>query len=246
MKVAFNGGLNMSVLDGWWPEGYRGNNGWAIGKGEVYGDIEYQNEIESRAIYDLLEKEVVPLFYDRGTNGIPRGWLACMKASIETLCPVFSTERMLQEYTDRFYLSAFEQWSKFSENKQALARDIALWKEKMRRLWHKVRVEGIEASTAGEIPVRTRVQVQARIGVGEIPLDELSVKVFFGNLNAQDTIIDGEFAPLHPVEQVGTDLHRFSGEIECRSCGRQAFVIQVMPKHPQIGAVYEQGLILWV
>ncbi|MRR54749.1 MAG: glycosyltransferase family 1 protein [Deltaproteobacteria bacterium] len=246
MKVAFNGGLNMSVLDGWWPEGYRGNNGWAIGKGEVYGDIEYQNEIESRAIYDLLEKEVVPLFYDRGTNGIPRGWLACMKASIETLCPVFSTERMLQEYTDRFYLSAFEQWIKFSENKQALARDIALWKEKMRRLWHKVRVEGIEASTAGEIPVRTRVQVQARIGVGEIPLDELSVKVYFGNLNAQDTIIDGEFAPLHPVEQVGTDLHRFSGEIECRSCGRQAFVIQVMPKHPQIGAVYEQGLILWV
>lgn len=246
MKVAFNGGLNMSVLDGWWPEGYRGNNGWAIGKGEVYGDIEYQNEIESRAIYDLLEKEVVPLFYDRGTNGIPRGWLACMKASIETLCPVFSTERMLQEYTDRFYLPAFEQWRNFSDNKQALARDIALWKEKVRRLWHKVRVEGIEASTAGEIPVRTRVQVQARIGVGEIPLDELSVMVYFGNLNAQDSIIDGEFAPLHPVEQVGTDLHRFSGEIECRSCGRQAFVIQVMPKHPHIGPLYEQGLILWV
>ncbi len=81
MKVAFNGGLNMSVLDGWWPEGYRGDNGWAIGKGEVYEDIEYQNEVESRAIYDLLEKEVVPLYYDRGSDGIPRGWLACMKAS---------------------------------------------------------------------------------------------------------------------------------------------------------------------
>jgi len=246
MKVAFNGGLNMSVLDGWWPEGYRGDNGWAIGKGEVYEDIEYQNEVESRAIYDLLEKEVVPLYYDRGNDGIPRGWLACMKASIETLCPTFSTERMVQEYTDRFYLPALEQWKSFYADGQTLARNFAHWKEKMRRLWHKVRVEGIEASTSGEIPVRTRVQVQVRIGVGEIPLEELSVKVYFGILNAQDTIIDGELAPLHPVEQLGGDLHRFSGEIECHACGRQAFVIQIMPKYPQIGPVYEPGLILWV
>jgi starch phosphorylase len=246
MKVAFNGGLNMSVLDGWWPEGYCGNNGWAIGKGEVYEDIEYQNEIESRAIYDLLEKEVVPLFYDRGTNGIPRGWLACMKSSIETLCPTFSTERMVQEYSDRFYLPAYDQWLSFYDDGQALARDFALWKDKMRRLWHKVRVEGIEASTSKEIPVRTRVQVQARIGVGDIPLEELSVKVYFGILNAQDTIINGELAPLQPVEKVNADIHLFSGEIECRVCGRQAFVIRVMPKHPRIGPVYEPGLILWV
>jgi starch phosphorylase len=246
MKVAFNGGLNMSVLDGWWPEGYRGNNGWAIGKGEVYEDLEYQNEIESRAIYDLLEKEVVPLFYDRGTNGIPRGWLACMKASIETLCPVFNTERMVQEYTDRFYLPAFEQWKDFYDGEQALARDFALWKVKMQSLWHMVRVEGIEASTSGEIPVTSRIQVQARIGVGEIPLEELSVKAYFGILNAHDHIVDGKLATLHPVEQLGADLHRYSGEIECDVCGRQAFVIQVMPKHPEKGAVYEPGLILWV
>jgi starch phosphorylase len=246
MKVAFNGGLNMSVLDGWWPEGYRGNNGWAIGKGEVYEDIEYQNEIESRAIYDLLEKEVVPLFYDRGTNGIPRGWLACMKASIETLCPVFNTERMVQEYTDRFYLPAFEQWKDFYDGEQALARDFALWKVKMQGLWHMVRVEGIEASTSGEIPVTSRIQVQASIGVGEIPLEELSVKAYFGILNAQDHIVDGKLATLHPVEQLGADLYRYIGEIECDVCGRQAFVIRVMPKHPKKGAVYEPGLILWV
>ena len=89
MKVAFNGGLNMSVLDGWWCEGYKGNNGWAIGKGEVYDDIEYQNEVEGRAIYDLLEKEIVPLFYDRDPEGIPRGWIACMKASMQIALPGF-------------------------------------------------------------------------------------------------------------------------------------------------------------
>ncbi len=246
MKVAFNGGLNMSVLDGWWPEGYRGDNGWAIGKGEEYEDIEYQNEVEGSAIYDLLEKEVVPLFYDRGTDGIPRGWLACMKASIETLCPVFSTERMVQEYTDSFYLPADEKWRQLYEDGQALARNLALWKDMIRRNWHKVRVEGIEATTSGEIPVRSKIRVEARIGIGEIPLTELSVKVYFGIVDARDTIIDGTFTPLKPVEQLGADVHRFSGEIECEVCGRQAFVIQIMPQHPRTGTVYETGLILWV
>lgn len=246
MKVAFNGGLNMSVLDGWWPEGYRGDNGWAIGKGEEYEDIEYQNEVEGRAIYDLLEKEVVPLFYDRGTDGIPRGWLSCMKASIETLCPVFSTERMVQEYTDRFYLTARDQWQQFHEEGQALARNLASWKDTIRSNWNKVRVEGIEATTSGEIPVKTKVRIEARIGIGDIPLGELSVKAYFGIVDSRDAIVDGKFAELKPVEQLGTDLHRFSGEIECSVCGRQAFVIQVMPRHPRIGPVYEPGLILWV
>ena len=246
MKVAFNGGLNMSVLDGWWPEGYRGDNGWAIGKGEVYQDLEYQNEVEGRAVYDLLEKEVVPLFYDRGSDGIPRGWLACMKASIESLCPVFSTERMVQEYTDSCYLPAFERWRNLDRDGQSLARDLAEWKGQMQRLWHKVRVEGIEATSSGELPVGTRISVQARIGIGEIPLEELSVEAYFGVLDPTDAITDGELTRLFPVEQLGPDLHRFAGEMECRVCGRQGFVIRVMPQHPRAGAVYEPGLILWV
>lgn len=245
MKVAFNGGLNMSVLDGWWPEGYRGDNGWTIGKGEVYEDLEYQNEIEGRAIYDLLEKEVAPLFYDRGPDGIPRGWLACMKASIESLCPVFSTERMVQEYTDRFYLPSFHSWLTLDMDGQSLARDLADWKAKMRTLWRQVRVEGIEASAAGEIPVGARIAVRARIGIGEIPLNEIFVEAYAGVIDADDVITDGEMTPLTPMEQLGTDLHRFGGEIECRVCGRQGFVIRVMPRHPVLGPVYEPGLILW-
>jgi starch phosphorylase len=246
MKVAFNGGLNMSVLDGWWPEGYRGDNGWAIGKGEVYQDLEYQNEVEGRAVYDLLEKEVVPLFYDRGSDGIPRGWLACMKASIESLCPMFSTERMVQEYTDSCYLPSFNRWRALNEHGQSLARDLAQWKAHVQRLWHKVRVEGVEATSSGEIPVGTRIRVQARIGIGELPLEELSVMAYFGVLDPNDAITEGKLTPLLPVERLGSDLHRFAGEMECRVCGRQGFVIRVMPKHPRAGVVYEPGLILWV
>lgn len=245
MKVAFNGGLNMSILDGWWPEGYRGDNGWAIGKGEVYEDLEYQNEVEGRAVYDLLEKEVAPLFYDRGSDGIPRGWLARMKASIETLCPVFSTERMVQEYTESCYLPAFDAWNALEENNQTLARQLSAWKVEMHRLWDQVRVEGVEASTAGEIPVGEKIRVQVRLGIGEIPLDQLSVAVYSGILDARDTITEGEETFLSPLEQVGTDLYRFSGDVQCRVCGRQGFAVRIMPKHPQLGPIYEPGLILW-
>jgi starch phosphorylase len=245
MKVAFNGGINMSVLEGWWPEGYRGDNGWAIGKGEVYGDLDYQNEVEGRAIYDLLEKEVIPLFYDRGADGIPRGWVGCMKSSMETLCPVFCTERMVQEYTERFYLPSYEKWRALNDERQYLARNLASWKGRMSRLWNQLRVEGIEADTAGEIAVGTRVRIQVRIGIGDIPLEELSVEAYFGVLDSRDEITGGQLAPLLPAEQIGADLYRFSGELVCRVCGRQGFVVRIVPKHPQIGPIYESGLVLW-
>ncbi len=245
MKVAFNGGLNMSVLDGWWPEGYRGDNGWAIGSGEVYEDLDYQNDVESRAIYDLLEKEVVPLFYDRGADDIPRGWLARIKASMESLCPVFSNERMVQEYTDRFYLPSSKQWTALHDKDQSLARDLAQWKDRIACQWHKVRIEGIEAATSGEITVGTRVKIQVRLGAGEIPLEELSVEAYFGALDTRDSIVNGTMSRLDHAEQLGTDLHRFSGEMECKECGRQGFIVRIMPRHPILGTIYEPGLILW-
>ena len=104
MKAACNGGLNLSILDGWWCEGYDGQNGFAIGAGEEYTDLTYQDDVESRAMYDLLEQEIIPLFYTRSSDGLPRGWLRMMKHSITTLAPVFNTGRMVAEYTTRCYL----------------------------------------------------------------------------------------------------------------------------------------------
>jgi starch phosphorylase len=104
-KVAVNGGLNLSVLDGWWCEGYDGTNGWAIGGTEsgLAHDVEDQHDAES--LYDLLAERVVPLYYDRGEDGVPRGWVAMMKRAIETLTPVYNTDRMVAEYAERFYMS---------------------------------------------------------------------------------------------------------------------------------------------
>jgi starch phosphorylase len=245
MKVAFNGGLNMSILDGWWCEGYQGNNGWAIGKGEVYDDMEYQNEVEGRAIYDLLEKEIVPLFYDRGSDGIPRGWVACMKASLQTLCPVFSTDRMVREYAERFYFPASRQWQELSGEKFALARDLAAWKERIHRHWHRVRIDGLETHEADEIGIGSRVPVAARIDIGELGIDDVAVDAYFGVLDSRGVIVGGELVPLSPDTAGNGSIRRFSGEIECRFCGRHGFLVRIMPRHGVLGPVYEPGLLVW-
>ncbi len=191
MKVAFNGGLNLSILDGWWCEGYRGNNGWAIGRGEVYSDLAYQNEVESRAIYDLLEKEVVPLFYNRGSDGIPRGWVAFMKNSLQSLCPVFSTDRMVQEYARRCYLPAYEHWERLNRDGLRLAVELARWKQRLHGLWGQLSIDAVEAEIHKEVTVGDRLAVKVRITSGEIPLSEIAVEVYFGVLDARGAIMGG-------------------------------------------------------
>jgi len=110
MKAAMNGALNVSVLDGWWEEGYSPEIGWAIGSGEVYDDFEYQDKVDAEALYGILEDEVVPLFYDRDAAGIPKRWLARVKRSLEVVSLNFDTERMLTEYLERFYFPAAHRW----------------------------------------------------------------------------------------------------------------------------------------
>ncbi|GFE59527.1 glycosyltransferase family 1 protein [Geobacter sp. AOG2] len=245
MKVAFNGGLNMSILDGWWCEGYQGNNGWAIGKGEVYGDTEYQNQVESRAIYDLLEKEIVPHFYDRGSDGIPRSWIATMKASMQSLCPVFSTDRMVQEYASRSYTTSYGQWKQLVADDLALALDLARWKERTFKAWPAVRIEDASAQISDAVAVGSLVPVSAKVFLGEIPVEDVSVEGYFGVLDSTGNIQGGETVPLENVVPAGDGLYQFSGTIDCRFCGRHGFMLRVMPRHKVLGNVYEPGYLIW-
>ena len=148
MKVCVNGGLNLSILDGWWCEGYTGDNGWAIGAGEEYTDLTYQDDIESRAIYDLLEQEIVPLFYTRSSDGMPRGWLKVMKRSMSTVCPIFNTSRMVQEYVEKCYSPSTERYERLTQDHLAKAINLAQWRRKLTKDWGQVRVEQVEAKTA--------------------------------------------------------------------------------------------------
>ena len=245
MKVAFNAGLNLSILDGWWCEGYQGNNGWAIGKGEVYADLEYQNQVESGALYDLLEKEVVPLFYQSTADGIPRDWVAMMKSSMQSLCPVFSTDRMVEEYAQLSYVPSYRQWSKLEADDLALARELSGWKQRVFSLWPQVRIVNTEAPLGDSVAVGSSLPLRVQVFLGDILPDEVLVEGYFGVLDNQGNVRGGETVALTEVEPLESGLYRFSGELECRFCGRYGFMVRVMPRHRQLGPVYEPGCMTW-
>jgi starch phosphorylase len=245
MKVAFNGGLNLSVLDGWWCEGYQGNNGWAIGKGEVYEDIEYQNQVEGRALYDLLEKEVIPHFYEQGSDGVPRAWIATMKASMQSLCPVFSTDRMVQEYTGHSYTPSYSQWKRLVDDDLALALELARWKETLFKAWPQIRIEQAEAQAADSVVVGSVVPATARIALGDIPVDHVAVEGYFGVLDSTGNIQGGETVPLEMQSDLGGGVYQFGGSFECRFCGRHGFMLRIIPHHAVFGNIYEPGYLIW-
>jgi len=147
MKLLANGGLNLSILDGWWDEAYDREVGWAIGSGEEYDNQEYQDQVESEALYHILENDVVPLFYDRDAAGIPRGWLAKMKASMKRLSPVFSTNRMVAEYAERFYFPAANRLIRLAGDKGRV-RSLMEWRERLHAHGSEVKITQVDVDGA--------------------------------------------------------------------------------------------------
>jgi len=245
MKAAANGAINMSVLDGWWDEAYRPDIGWAVGKGEVYEDYAYQDDIESSAIYDLLEKEVTPLFYERGNDGLPRQWIARMKAMMQAVCPVFNTSRMVREYTDAHYVPLLHRSAHLAQEDYAPAKALAQWKATLRGAWGSVRVVSVSADTPGEIKVGQEISVQAVVSAGSLQPQDLAVELYHGTLDASGEITGGERTPMTWREQREHGNQVFAGNISCRYSGRYGYTVRVLPHHVDMGDPYETGLITW-
>jgi starch phosphorylase len=246
MKVAANGGLNLSILDGWWIEGYQGDNGWAIGAGEEYTDLTYQDDVESRAIYDLLEQEIVPLFYTRTSDGLPRGWLRMMKRSMATLCPVFNTGRMVSEYVTRCYLPSAARFLRLSGDNLRKARALADWRRGLVRHWPQVKVVGVQANGADPMHVGGELPVEVRVSLGGISPDDVEVQLFHGLVDSFGEIPSpGTVTMSHngPPREGNTWL--FQGAIPCRSSGQHGYVIRILPKNADLANPYEPGLVCW-
>ncbi|MFO0944710.1 MAG: alpha-glucan family phosphorylase [Planctomycetota bacterium] len=246
MKGPPNGVLNMSVLDGWWVEGFATDNGWAIGNGEEYSDLNYQDEVESRAIYDLLEKEVVPLFYERGADGLPRGWTQRVKRSMMTVCPVFNTNRQVQEYTERFYLPSAERYLALSESKLAGGAELAHWLAKVRKEWGQVKVEDVQLVGQDHIEVGSQLHVVAKIRLGNLNPDEVNVELYHGSLDAMGAINSAQSVSMSSNGSTpSTGVFAFEGNIPCRTSGQHGYAVRVLPKHRLLPRAFEPGLIRW-
>jgi len=245
MKVLANGGINMSILDGWWCEGYAPEVGWAVGKGESYEDLKYQDEVESRAIYDLLEKDVVPLFYTRGADRLPRGWIALMKNSMRKLSSHFSTARMVAEYAQTFYLPAAGRWETFTADALARAKELARWKQSIRDRWNELAIGKVDVLTRGEVPVGDKLQVRCQIKLGSIDPGEVMVELYYGPVDVEGNITAAEAVPMQHLGETSGEFHLFTGLVPCRRTGQCGFSVRVVPFHADLVSMYDAGLIAW-
>ncbi len=245
MKVAFNGGLNMSVLDGWWVEGYRPDVGWAIGRGEEYSDEQLQDEVESRALYNLLEHEVIPLFYERGRDGLPRGWIAKMKAAVRHLCPIFNTDRMLREYLGQYYLPAAQRAAALSANNFAVARDLAAWENRVRAHWPGVRVEAVQVPSRDGLHVGDQMPVTAYVRLGDLRPEDVAVELYYGPLNTDQEIQNGTVQPISCLDSPEPGLYRYGGSVPLQSSGLHGLAVRVLPRHSALAVPYDTRLLTW-
>lgn len=242
MKVVANGGLNLSILDGWWAEGYEPGLGWAIGTGEDYA--EGIDQVEANALYDLLETQVVPTFYEKDARGVPREWVKMMKASMRALAPVFATDRMVREYVDRFYLSTAERYLDRSSSEQARMEQIVGWKSKVRRGFKDVRVQEIIAPKGSSATLGEPFAIRARIRLGSVAPEDVDVQLYHGALDARDEI---HGAATISMRHIGASdgVHEYTCEVPFRASGRFGYTVRVIPRHPAVLIPNELTAIRW-
>ena len=251
MKAAANGVLNLSTLDGWWAEAWNGTDedapfiGWAIGRGEEYESDQQQDEAEAEALYEILERDVIPTFYDRGPHGLPKRWMGRMKSAIAGLCHTYNTHRMVREYTERFYLMAHAKRALLAGDGAARAKEQAVWRERIHTLWPQIRIEEVVAEVPGQIEVGDRLQVRARVYLGLLSPEEVSVELCCGRLDANNEFVDPIAVPMQTAGAVG-DAHVFAASHgPCASSGLIGYTVRVLPNHPDLTSPFLPGYVTW-
>ncbi len=245
MKAAMNGLPNLSVLDGWWDEADYIRTGWAIGHRENYDDHNYQDDVEANALYDLFEQEVVPLFYERDAEGIPRGWIAKMKNALRLNCPFFNTARMVRDYAVRAYFPAADRYQVMTADNYAPAKELATWKTRIFQHWYDMKIESIDVSEPEQIQVNQRVSVKAQINLAGLTPDDVQVELYQGSVNAEGEIVNGTTVVMehHGDKRQGGII--YTTDILYSASGLQGLSLRVLPKHAYLSSPHELGLIRW-
>ncbi|MGO9572540.1 MAG: alpha-glucan family phosphorylase [Desulfomonilaceae bacterium] len=246
MKAAANGALNASILDGWWPEAYDGTNGWAIDRGEEYEDTAYQDRVDAAALYDLLEKEVIPLFFDRGPDGHPHAWIEMMKNSMAGICVRFNSHRMIEEYMEDYYMPAGLAHQILGENRLTRARELRDWKQKTRNLWKDVKILDVSLPRGDHVALGEDLDVTATIQLGALRDEEVTVDLCHGNVGQDsEKMMNRNVTTMTSVEQPSEGVWRFEGTIPCDETGIYAYSIRILPFHPYLFNPLSMSLVTW-
>jgi len=258
MKAAVNGVLNISTMDGWWCEGYKPDGGWAIGAGENYEDPDYQDMVESQAIYNILENEIIPLFYTRSADNLPRAWIHRIKNSMSWLIPRFNSHRMVAEYMRRLYNPAAARWQYLTAKAYSRARALSTWKANMKEAWSDFAIKKVIMEVNNgegnvqlnpkrpQLKVGSRLSVRALVKLARISPNDVSVELYHGPVDGWGNIKNGSAVKMdyeQAAEQEGE--HWFAGSMPCTRTGQHGLAVRLLPKHEDLVNPYDMGLILW-
>lgn len=235
-KAGMNGVLNFSAMDGWWVEGYNETNGWAIGDNRDYDDAVLQDKIDSVSIYSTLEKEIVPLYYHRDKNNIPREWVARLKNSIKTIGCEFNTQRMLIDYVNKMYMRAAAIYDEIAENDYKRAREIADWKQHLIENWKYVKViPGASVDVYNQtLNVGDKMTLSANVYLGELEPEEIQVEIFIAKINEKGDIEEYKIFPMSLQKEDVHGEYIYSGDFILPNEGKLAYTIRVVPKSDKL------------
>ena len=230
MKAAINGVLNLSILDGWWCEGYSEATGWKIGDGEEFEDTGYQDYIESQALYNILEDEVIPCFYERKDGSMPLRWLDMMRASMVMAIARFSAQGMVDKYNQRFYTISAIKYEQLLANGAEKAEKLALLQKRLKNKWEDIRLELPVRDADGPFRVGDTFNITVIAHLGEITPDDVEVELFFGELKRRGLLSDKKNLPMMVQEDYKDGRYLYTCTLNCNASGRYGFTARILPK----------------
>ncbi|MGH3503049.1 MAG: alpha-glucan family phosphorylase [Nocardioidaceae bacterium] len=244
MKAALNGGLNLSVRDGWWDEWYDGDNGWAIPSADGIDDPDHRDDIEATALYDLIENEVAPRFYD-SDGQLPARWIEMVRHTLKSLGPKVLATRMLRDYVKQLYTPAAVTARRVIADDNA-ARDLAGWKETVRSGWPGVRIEHVESSGVSDAPaLGSTLTVRVYAALGDLSPHDVDVQVVHGRVAGDDELRDPTVASLEHVESYEGGRHRFEADVPLDQTGPFGYTVRICPKHDLLASPADVGVVAW-
>ena len=244
MKAALNGAINCSILDGWFDEMYNGENGWAVVSAERHEDLARRDEAEGSSLFDLLESQIVPLFYDRRRGPTPQRWIERVKSSLVSLGPQVSASRMVRDYVTGIYEPSASRATALGAEAGARARELARWKAETVDAWPSVKILSVMTDeTVADLG--SRRQVTATVEIGALGPDDVDVQLLHGPVGP-----DGELNTPTVIamtqDGVDADAGVWSGDVTCAAAGRYGYTVRVVPRHPDLASFAELGCVTWV
>jgi phosphorylase/glycogen(starch) synthase len=248
MKVVPNGGINCSIRDGWWDEAFADDRGFTIEAGASYRNREHQDEADALALFDLLERRIVPLYYEQAEGGVPAGWVAMMKRGLATLAPVFNTMRMLKEYYGTMYLPAARRGAALADDGYAGIRRLTAWKRRIAARFSTVQIEELFVKgIAGEtLPSDAVLELEMFVRLGRLQGGELRAELVIGTGDAEGFAGKPEVIPFSEARPVnGTGLVRLGLKHRVTGSGSYRWAARIVPVHPLLASTQETGLAQW-